>query len=127
MPASSGDLSLEVSRSVFCFSVGMQAADFGNRDGDPLDSTQRAGSAAGSGSFVLGDRVALRADLGQSQSGNSSLSPQAYRVRTRSPNWPYRRLGRSPLSVPLDTSVSAPLWARVSLLQKVAGQIGGLR
>ena len=27
---------------------------------------------------------------------------------TRPPNWPYRRFDRSPLSVPLDTSVNAP-------------------
>jgi hypothetical protein len=111
----------------FLFFVGMQAAYFGSTNGDPLDSIQRAGSAAGQRLFVLGDRVPLRADLGQSQSGNSSLSPQAYRVETRPPNWPYRRLDRSPLSMPLDTSVGAPLWARRSGLPKVAGQIGGLR
>jgi hypothetical protein len=53
----------------------------------------------------------IGSDLGQNQSGNSTLSPQAYRLRARSPNWPYRRFYRSPLSVPLDTSVGAPLWA----------------
>ena len=58
----------------------MQAASFGNMDGDPLDSIQRAWSAAGQWFLTLGDRVPLRADLGQSQSGSSSLSPQAYRV-----------------------------------------------
>ena len=34
-----------------------------------------------SGTLTLEDRVALRADLGQSQSGNSSLSPRAYRAQ----------------------------------------------
>jgi hypothetical protein len=56
----------------------------------------------------LGNRVTLRSDLGQSQSGNSTLSPRAYRAKARSPNWPYRRFDRSPLSMPLDTSVDAP-------------------
>jgi hypothetical protein len=60
----------------------MQAASFGSTNADPLDSVQRAWSAAHSGSTPSGDRVPLRADPGQSQSGNSSLSPQAYRVET---------------------------------------------
>jgi hypothetical protein len=46
---------------------------------------------------------------------------------TRPPNWPYRRFYRSPLSVPLDTSLDAPFRARRQVLRKVAGQIGGLR
>jgi hypothetical protein len=35
--------------------------------------------------------------------------------KTRPPNWPYRRFYRSPLPVPLDTSVGAPERARRSL------------
>src|SRR3974377_1441445 len=104
----------------------MPAAYFRSKNGDPLDTTQRAESAAARAHFTFGDCIPLRADLCQSQSGNSSLSPQAYRVGTRPPKWPYRRFYRSPLSVPLDTAVGAPLWARGRLLRKVAGQIGGL-
>src|SRR5262249_51260693 len=35
--------------------------------------------------------------------------------KTRPPNWPYRRFYRSPLSVPLGTSVGAPRRARRKL------------
>src|SRR5271157_6122702 len=105
----------------------MLAAYFRNTNSDHLDAIQVVRSAAAQSHFTFGDCVPLRADLSQSQSGNSSLSPQAYRVATRPPKWPYRRFYRSPLFVPLDTTVGAPLWARGSLLQKVAGRIGGLR
>jgi len=47
--------------------------------------------------------------------------------KTRPPNWPYRRFYRSPLSMPLDTAVGDPSRVAKVLLQKVAGQIGGLR
>ncbi len=47
--------------------------------------------------------------------------------KTRPPNWPYRRFYRSPLSMPLDTSVGDPLRVAKVSLRKVAGQIGGLR
>src|SRR5262245_13620808 len=46
---------------------------------------------------------------------------------TRSPNWPYGRLDRAPLSVPLETTLGAPRRGREDNLRKVAGQIGGLR
>ena len=65
-------------------------------------------SATGWGPFSLWDRGTLRSDLGQSQPGNSSLSPGACRAEARPPNWPYGRLDRSPLSRPLNTSVDAP-------------------
>ena len=111
LPAVSADLSSAVQGHFFAFFSGMPVATFRNKSADPLDRVQGAWSAAGQGLFTLRDRGALRADLGQSQSGNSSLSPQACRLERRPPNWPYRRLDRSPLSMPLDTSVSAPLWA----------------
>ena len=95
-------------RAVFyCFS-GMPAASFRSPIADPLDTVQRAWSAAGQGLLTSRDRGSLRTDPGQSQSGNSSLSPQACRVGPRPPNWPYGRLDRSPLSVPLETTLGAP-------------------
>ena len=75
----------------------------------------------------LGDRVSLRADLGQSQSGNSSLSPRAYRARST-----IAELAVSEI-LPI-TSVRAPRYfagrspqGAKDNLRKVAGQIGGLR
>src|SRR5262249_3473836 len=90
----------------------LPAASFDSENADPLNRIQWAWSAASQGLFTLRDRASLTADLGQSQSGNSSLSPQACRVETRQPNWPYGRLDRSPLPMPLETTVGAPLRAR---------------
>ena len=45
----------------------------------------------------------------------------------RPPNWLYRRFDRSPLSVPLDTSLDAPRKGAKAGFEKVAGQIGVLR
>ena len=80
-----------------------------------------------SGTLTLEDRVALRADLGQSQSGNSSLSPRAYRAENTTAELAVSEI------LPI-TSVRAPryfagrsLEGREGNLQKVAGQIGGLR
>jgi hypothetical protein len=104
----------------------MQAASAGSKNGDHLDSMERAKSAAGQGLFTLGDRVRLRADLGQSQPGSSSLSPQAYRVEATTAELALSEI----LSI---TSVHAPryyggrsLGSRRFGLPKVAGQIGGL-
>jgi len=98
--------------SLSAISSGMPAASSDSEDADPLDSDQRVWPAAGQELFALEDRLALRADLGQSRSGNSSLSPQACRGVPRPPNWPYRRLDRSPLPVPLETTLGAPGRAR---------------
>jgi hypothetical protein len=111
----SADLSSAVQGQFFGFFVGIQAVTFDSAIGDHLDTVQLVRLPAVQRLFTLRDRVSLRADLGQSQSGNSSLSPRACRVEPRPPNWPYRRFYRSPLPVPLDTTVGAPLWARRSL------------
>jgi hypothetical protein len=58
----------------------MQAVTFDSANGDHLDSIKRPWFPAIKYLFTLGDRIRHRVDLGQSQSGNSSLSPQAYRV-----------------------------------------------
>ena len=47
----------------FCFFVGMLAAYFRSTIGDPLDTSQRAESAAAQAHFTFGDCVPLRADL----------------------------------------------------------------
>src|SRR5271157_1476293 len=53
----------------------MLAAYFRNTNSDHLDAIQVVRSAAAQSHFTFGDCVPLRADLSQSQSGNSSLSP----------------------------------------------------
>ena len=58
----------------------MQAVTFDSANGDRLDSIQRPWFPAVKYLFTFGDRIRLRVDLGQSQPGNSSLSPQACRV-----------------------------------------------
>jgi hypothetical protein len=105
------DLSSANQERFFCFFVGMQPTYFGRRTYDHLDRIQVTRSAAVPDCSLSGITSLLRFDLGQSQSGNSSLSPQAYRAGARPPNWPYRRFYRSPLSMPLDTPLGAPLWA----------------
>ena len=110
-----GDLSSAFQGQFFCLFLGIRAVTFDSTIGDHLDRIQLACSPAIECLFTVGDRVSLRADLGQNQSGSSSLSPRACRVEPRPPNWPYRRFYRSPLPLPLDTSVGAPLWARWSL------------
>jgi hypothetical protein len=90
----------------------MPAACVDTKSSDPLDTIPGPDLLPVNLLVALRDCTALRADLGQSQSGNSTLSPQACRVETRPPNWPYRRFDRLPLSVPLDTTHGAPWWAR---------------
>ena len=106
------NLSSAVQGQVFYFFSGMPAASFRSQSADSLDTVQRAWPAAGQGLFTSRDRGSLRTDPRQSRSGNSSLSPRACRVEPRPPNWPYGRLDRSPLPMPLETTVGAPLRAR---------------
>ena len=75
-----GFLSSALSRAVFLIFVGMQAVTFDSANGDRLDSIQRPWFPAVKYLFTFGDRIRLRVDLGQSQPGNSSLSPGACRV-----------------------------------------------
>jgi hypothetical protein len=58
----------------------MQAVTLDSANGDRLDSIQRPWFSAVKRLLSFGDRIRLRVDPGQSQSGNSSLSPEAYRV-----------------------------------------------
>ncbi len=53
---------------------------FGSTISDHLDTIQMSDLLPIERFLTFGDRVRLRADLGQSQPGNSSLSPQACRV-----------------------------------------------
>ena len=106
------NLSSAVQGQFSYFFSGMPAASFRSQSADSLDTVQRAWPAAGQGLFTSRDRGSLRTDPRQSRSGNSSLSPRACRVEPRPPNWPYGRLDRSPLPMPLETTVGAPLRAR---------------
>ena len=122
-----GDLSSAVQGLVFAFFSGMPLASLRSRSIDPLDASIEPCPLPTDRRFSLRDRGALRSDPGQSQSGNSTLSPRACRAEARPPNRPYRRFDRSPLSMPLDTSVGAPSRGAKVLMLEVAGQIGGLR
>ena len=120
-------LSSTIARAVFGFFPGMQAASSDNTIADHLDTIRRARSAVAQERFTLEDRVALRADPGQSQSGSSSLSPRAYRARSTTAELAVSEI------LPI-TSVRAPRnyagrspRGREDNLPKVAGQIGGLR
>ena len=114
-------------RAVFCFFSGMPAASFRSQIADPLDIVQRAWSAAGQGLFTPRDRVSLRADLRQSQSGNSSLSPGACRARSTTAELAVWEIGPiTSAHAPRDYGGRSLEGAKV-LMPKVAGQIGGLR
>jgi len=52
-----------IDSAIFLFFVGMPAAYFHSKNGDPLDTTQRAESAAARAHFTFGDCIPLRADL----------------------------------------------------------------
>ena len=65
-PAALRFLSSTIARPVFRFLWGMQAASFGNTISDHLDTVQRARSDVDQERSLLEDRVALRADPGQS-------------------------------------------------------------
>jgi hypothetical protein len=57
----------------------MLAVTFGSANGDRLDSIRWPWFPAVKYLFAFGDHIRLRVDLGQSQPGNSSLSPGACR------------------------------------------------
>src|SRR4051794_28889620 len=58
--------------------------------------------------LIFGDPASLGADLGQSQSITQVCHLERIVPKARSPNWPYGRLDRAPLSVPLETTLDAP-------------------
>ena len=111
----------------FSFFVGMRAVSFDSTNGDHLDSIQRAWFPAVQRLFTFGDRVPLRADLGQSQSGNSSLSPRASRAQSTSAELAvWEILPSTSVRAPRNYAWRSPQ-GREDNLRKVAGQIGGLR
>src|SRR3954447_15075311 len=106
---------------------GMLAASLDNAIADHMDPVHWPDPSSTNTHSSSGDRASLRADLGQSRSGNSSLSPRAYRARSTIAELAVWEIGPS-------TSVRAPRnyagrspQGREDNLRKVAGQIGGLR
>ena len=75
-------LFLAVQDHLFSFPRGMPMPFFAQTELDPLGSSNGPGHLCVLSRSCLEDRVSLRADLGQSQSGNSSLSPRAYRAQS---------------------------------------------
>lgn len=77
--------------------------------------------------FSLGGHAALRADLGQSPSGNSSLFTWDVSRRGTIVELAVWEIGPTPLSWPLETTYDAPFRGAMEQVWKVARQIGGLR
>ncbi len=119
-------LSLETSRAIFSLFWGCRQLSFANAISDHLDTIHGLSRRPLTVSDSIGDSALWRADLGQSQSGNSSLSPRAYRAQNRD-----RRIGHiGDFTDHLCPCPSILLWAllegRKGNSRKVAGQIGGL-
>jgi hypothetical protein len=90
-----GDPVLGGTRLVFFFFLGDVSSFSAQVERGPFGSLPTSLiTCALSAAFLLSSCGSLRADLGQSESGNSSLLPGTYRAGARSPNWPYRRFDR---------------------------------
>ncbi len=93
--APGGDPVLGGTRLVFFFFSGDVSSFSAQVERGPFGSLPTSLiTCALSAAFLLSSCGSLRADLGQSESGNSSLLPGTYRAGARSPNWPYRRFDR---------------------------------
>ena len=79
----------------------MLAASLDNAIADHMDTIRWPDQLSTRDLLIFGDRASLRADLGQSQSGNSSLSPRAYRAQSTIAELAVWEIGPS-------TSVRAP-------------------
>ena len=100
---------LENSRAVFLdFFWGMLAASLDNAIADHMDTIRRSdplstNTCSSSGIARLSGPIWDRANRVTQVCHLERIVPKA-----RSPNWPYGRLDRAPLSVPLETTLGAP-------------------
>ena len=109
---------LENSRAVFRLFGGMLAASLDNAISDHMDTIHwsdllSTNTCLSSGIARLSGPIWDRANRVTQVCHLERIVP-----KTRSPNWPYGRLDRSPLPVPLETTVGAPLRARRFVCQR---------
>src|SRR5215470_5112865 len=86
----------------------MRAASLDNAISDHMDTIRRSDqlptrTGSSLGMVRLSGPIWDRADRVTQVCHLERIVPEA-----RSPNWPYRRLDRAPLSVPLETTLGAP-------------------
>jgi hypothetical protein len=101
-------LSLEVKDGFSAFFGGMLAASLDNAIADHMDTIRwsdllSTNTRFSSGIARLSGPIWDRADRVTQVCHLERIVPKA-----RSPNWPYGRLDRAPLSVPLETTLGAP-------------------
>ena len=99
---------LENSRAVFRLFSGMLAASLDNAIADHMDTIRwsdllSTNTCLSSGIARLSGPIWDRANRVTQVCHLERIVPKA-----RSPNWPYGRLDRAPLSVPLETTLGAP-------------------
>jgi len=99
---------LENSRAVFRLFSGMLAASLDNAIADHMDTIRwsdllSTSTCLSSGIARLSGPIWDRAKRVTQVFHLERIVPKA-----RSPNWPYGRLDRAPLSVPLETTLGAP-------------------
>ena len=107
-----GGLSLRIQGQFFDFFWGMRAASLDNAIADHMDTIRwpdllSTNACLSSGIACLSGPIWDRANRVTQACHLERIVPEA-----RSPNWPYRRFDRSPLSVPLETTLGAPRRAR---------------
>ena len=122
-----GDLSSALSRAVFLIFAGMRAVTFDSVFGDHLDTVQWPDYPPSNTSSLRGIAFVSGSIWDRANRVTQACHLKRAASKTRPPNWPYRRFYRSPLSMPLDTSVGDPSRVAKVSVRKVAGQIGGLR
>ena len=100
--------SLRIQGQFFDFFWGMLVASLDNAAADHMDTTHRpdplsTNTCISSGIARLSGPIRDRANRVTQVCHLERIVPKA-----RSPNWPYGRLDRAPLSVPLETTLGAP-------------------
>lgn len=101
-------LSLKIQEQFFNFFWGMLAASLDNAISDHMDTIRwsdllSTNTCLSSGIARLSGPIWDRANRVTQVCHLERIVPKA-----RSPNWPYGRLDRAPLSVPLETTLGAP-------------------
>src|SRR3954449_7363470 len=101
-------LSLRIQGQFFDFFGGMRATSLDNATSDHMDTAHwpdplPTNACSSSGIARLSGPIWDRANRITQVCHLERIVPEA-----RSPNWPYGRLDRAPLSVPLETTLGAP-------------------
>jgi hypothetical protein len=101
-------LSLKIQGQFFDFFSGMLAASLGNAIADHMDTIRWSDLL--STNTCLSSRIARLSGPIWDRANRVTQVCRLERIvpKARSPNWPYGRLDRAPLSVPLETTLGAP-------------------